>query len=168
MHVDACLSNHQRFERGGRLFGSDVKSYGPASWFAAFYRNQGLYSKSEVLEVQVMETRKRVLGEKVLGPKHPDMLTSMNNLASVLRSQGKYEAAEEMHRRALELREKVLGPLDPDATSLLSGENNTAKTLPKWPFSTPRADPVAGSQSLTVWSLDPDANSLPSGENTTG
>jgi hypothetical protein len=31
----------------------------------------------------------------------------MNNLAEVLRGQGKYEPAEEMHRRALELREKV-------------------------------------------------------------
>jgi Tetratricopeptide repeat len=27
----------------------------------------------------------------------------MNNLAEVLRSQGKYEAAEEMHQQALEL-----------------------------------------------------------------
>jgi hypothetical protein len=31
----------------------------------------------------------------------------MNNLAEVLRSQGKYKAAEEMHRRALELWEQL-------------------------------------------------------------
>ncbi len=37
----------------------------------------------------------------------------MNNLAGVLDSRGKYEAAEEMHWRALELREKVLGPGHP-------------------------------------------------------
>ena len=49
------------------------------------------------------------LREKVLGPEHPDTLTSMNNLAEVLTDQGKYEAAEEMHRQVLELREKVLG-----------------------------------------------------------
>jgi hypothetical protein len=43
-------------------------------------------------------------------PEHSRPLTSMNNLAVVLDSQGKYEAVEEMHRRSLELREEVLGP----------------------------------------------------------
>ena len=46
---------------------------------------------------------RRVLGgrEKVLGRDHPDTLSSVGNLASVLQDQGKYEA-EEMNRRALE------------------------------------------------------------------
>jgi tetratricopeptide (TPR) repeat protein len=48
------------------------------------------------------------LREKVL--EHLDTLMSMNNLAAVLGSQGKREAAEEMHRRTLKLREKVRGP----------------------------------------------------------
>jgi tetratricopeptide repeat protein len=52
------------------------------------------------------------LDMKVSGPEHPDMLTSMNNLGSVLSSQGKYVEAEQMHRRTLELRRKVLGPWD--------------------------------------------------------
>jgi hypothetical protein len=43
--------------------------------------------------------------ERVLGPEHPNTLTSMNNLALVLNSQGKYEAAEEMQQRVLELSE---------------------------------------------------------------
>ncbi|KAI6355623.1 hypothetical protein MCOR31_011140 [Pyricularia oryzae] len=33
----------------------------------------------------------------------------MDNLASVLYMQGKYEKAEQMHRKILSLREKVLG-----------------------------------------------------------
>jgi hypothetical protein len=37
------------------------------------------------------------LQETVLGKEHPDTLTSMNNLAGVLRDQGKHEQAEEMH-----------------------------------------------------------------------
>jgi hypothetical protein len=37
------------------------------------------------------------------------MLTSMNNLAEVLNSQGKYEVAEAMHKQTLATREKVLG-----------------------------------------------------------
>jgi Flp pilus assembly protein TadD len=65
------------------------------------------------------------LNEKVLGPEHPDTLTSIN-LAVVLEGQGKYEAAEMMHRRALELREKVLGPKHPDT---LGSMNNLAFVL---------------------------------------
>jgi tetratricopeptide (TPR) repeat protein len=38
----------------------------------------------------------------------------LTNLAEVLWSQSKYEAAEEMHLRALEITEKVLGPEHPD------------------------------------------------------
>jgi hypothetical protein len=50
----------------------------------------------------------------VLGKEHPDTLTSMNNLAGILRDQGKYEQAEEMLRQALRLRETVLGEEHPD------------------------------------------------------
>jgi hypothetical protein len=35
--------------------------------------------------------------EMVLGKEHPDILTSMNNLTTMLRDQGKYEQAKEMH-----------------------------------------------------------------------
>jgi tetratricopeptide (TPR) repeat protein len=49
----------------------------------------------------------------VLGKEHPDTLTSMNNLAGVLDSQGKYEEAEAMYRQTLASREKVLGKEHP-------------------------------------------------------
>jgi hypothetical protein len=38
------------------------------------------------------------LSETVLGKEHPDTLMSMNNLADILSSQGKYEQAEELYR----------------------------------------------------------------------
>jgi Tetratricopeptide repeat len=41
--------------------------------------------------VQVMETRKRVLGKE-----HPDTLTSMANLASTYGNQGRWKEAEEL------------------------------------------------------------------------
>jgi hypothetical protein len=47
--------------------------------------------------------------KKLLRVEHPDTLTSMNNLASVLNSQGKYKEAEEIHRQELALCEIVLG-----------------------------------------------------------
>ena len=42
---------------------------------------------------------KRTLDKKktILGGRHPSTLRSMNNLALVLRYQGKYEEAEETH-----------------------------------------------------------------------
>ncbi|OCK91730.1 uncharacterized protein K441DRAFT_664265 [Cenococcum geophilum 1.58] len=44
---------------------------------ALTYRNQRRWKEAEDLDVQVMETRKRVLGAE-----HLDTLTSMGNLAS--------------------------------------------------------------------------------------
>lgn len=44
----------------------------------------------------------------------------MNNLALVLRSQGRYGEAEKMHRSELEVREKVLGPEHPSTLTSIS------------------------------------------------
>ncbi|KAI4599640.1 hypothetical protein KJ359_001737 [Pestalotiopsis sp. 9143b] len=57
---------------------------------------------------------------------HPSTLSSMNNLALALRSQGKYEEAEEMHRETLERKKSVLGPEHPDT---LTSMNNLAHVL---------------------------------------
>ena len=50
---------------------------------------------------------------------HPDTATSLNNLADLYDSQGKYDDAEPLYKRALAVKEEVLGPMHPDtATSL--------------------------------------------------
>jgi Tetratricopeptide repeat len=49
---------------------------------ALTYWYQGQWKEAEELEVQVMETRKRVLGQE-----HPDTLISMNNLPWTLKCQ---------------------------------------------------------------------------------
>ena len=58
--------------------------------------------------------------EKALGKEHPNTLTSVSNLASVLRYQGKYEEVEEMNRRALEGKEKALGKEHPNTLTSVS------------------------------------------------
>ena len=59
--------------------------------------------------------------EKALGPDHPDTATSLNNLAKLYESQGKYAEAVPLCKRSLAIHEKVLGPDHPDtATSLNS------------------------------------------------
>jgi len=45
----------------------------------------------------------------VLGKDHPSTLTSVNNLAELLRGNGDYAGAEPLYRRALETQERVLG-----------------------------------------------------------
>ena len=55
------------------------------------YWNQGRWKEAGELEVQVMETRK-----KLLGAEHPKTLTSVANLASTYRHQGRWKEAEEL------------------------------------------------------------------------
>ena len=63
--------------------------------------------------------------DRVLGPEHPDTLTSVNNVAFVMQSKGDYAGAEPLHRR-LEARERMLGPEHP---LTLSSVNNLAFVL---------------------------------------
>ena len=51
--------------------------------------------------------------EKALGPDHPDVATSLNNLAVLYQAQGRYGEAEPLYQRALAIREKALGPGPP-------------------------------------------------------
>ncbi len=52
------------------------------------------------------------------------MATSLNNLALLYGSKGKYAEAEPLHKRALAIREKTLGPEHPDLGGSL---NNLAE-----------------------------------------
>ncbi|PVH67903.1 hypothetical protein DL98DRAFT_442468 [Cadophora sp. DSE1049] len=79
--------------------------------------SDGRWKEAETLLVQVMKFRK-----KVLGLEHPDTLGSMNNLACLYESQGKYEAAEPLYEETLQLK-KVLGLEHPDT---LTSINNLA------------------------------------------
>jgi hypothetical protein len=60
---------------------------------------------------------------RVLGPEHPNTLTSRNNLASVLGDLGRLEEAEQEHRAVLDIRMRVLGPEHPNT---LTSRNNLA------------------------------------------
>ena len=83
----------------------------------------GLGRWSDEYEVRIFHFRKMC---ESAGKEHPDTLTSMNNLATVLSSQGKYEEAEEMHRQELRLSETVLGKRHP---ATLTSMNNLATVL---------------------------------------
>ncbi|RDW71025.1 hypothetical protein BP6252_07588 [Coleophoma cylindrospora] len=89
--------------------------------FTDFYKEQGRYKEAEELQAQIMTTHKRHNGER-----HPDTLTSMNNLAFLLDSQGKYDEAEPIYQETLQLKKKVLGKEHPDT---LTSMNNLASLL---------------------------------------
>ncbi len=89
---------------------------------ASTYRNQGQWKEAEELDVQVIETRKRVLGEE-----HPDTLTSMADLASTYRNQGWWKEAEELEVQVMETRKRVLGEEYPDT---LTSKGNLALRPP--------------------------------------
>lgn len=59
------------------------------------------------------------VAEQNVGPDHPNVATSLNNLAELYHTQGDYAKAEPLYKRALAILEKALGPDHPDvATSL--------------------------------------------------
>ena len=76
---------------------------------SAFY----LAERAGYAEAEPIYQRSLRLREKALGPDHPDVATSLNNLAALYRAQGKYDAAEPLYQRSLRLREKALGPDHP-------------------------------------------------------
>jgi tetratricopeptide (TPR) repeat protein len=52
--------------------------------------------------------------QRLLGEEHPYVAMSLNNLALLYRSQGKYEEAKPLFRSALEKRKRLLGEEHPD------------------------------------------------------
>ena len=74
----------------------------------------GKYDRAVVVAKKALE-----VAEKNVGPNHPDVGTSLNNLALLYNTQGQYAQAEPLYKRALAIREKALGPDHPSvATSL--------------------------------------------------
>lgn len=84
----------------------------------------------------------------MLGKEHPFTLTSMNNLALVLSSQGKYEEAEEMHGQALALMERVLGKEHPSTLASMINLASVSSSQGKHK----QAEEMHG-QALALWQM---------------
>ena len=78
-----------------------------------------LYEEGRYREAVPIAERALAIREKALGPEHPDVAASLNNLAELYKALGDYARAEPLYRRSLAIVEKALGPEQPDvATSL--------------------------------------------------
>ncbi|MCL4456874.1 MAG: CHAT domain-containing protein [Nitrospirae bacterium] len=75
---------------------------------------QGKYNEAINYAQQVLAIR-----EKALGSEHPDVATSLSNLAGQYESTGRYAEAEPLYKRELEIREKVFGREHPETAIVL-------------------------------------------------
>jgi hypothetical protein len=75
---------------------------------------KGQYAKAEPLYGRAL-----AICEKALGPEHPDVATSLNNLAGLYANQGRYAKVESLYQRALAIYEEALGPEHPDVVARL-------------------------------------------------
>src|SRR6266516_3644333 len=78
-------------------------------------------------DVAALETIKQVTeGE------HPNTLTSMANLASTYREQGRWTEAEELQVQVMEIRKRVLGQEHPDTLTSMSNLASTYREQGRW------------------------------------
>ncbi|MEW6498618.1 MAG: tetratricopeptide repeat protein, partial [Cyanobacteriota bacterium] len=82
---------------------------------ANLYESQGRYDQAELLHIQALALRKRLLGEE-----HPAVAQSLNNLALLYESQDRYDQAEPLYRQALTLYKQQLGEEHIDVTQSLN------------------------------------------------
>ncbi|MUG97659.1 CHAT domain-containing protein [Scytonema sp. UIC 10036] len=79
-----------------------------------------LYNKGKYDAAIPLAERALAMREKVLGKEHPDVATSINNLALLYREQGNYQQAEPLYKRSLAIFEKALGQEHPLVASSIN------------------------------------------------
>jgi tetratricopeptide (TPR) repeat protein len=93
---------------------ADERGVGLCEEIGHFLHTVGDYGGARPYFEQALAIR-----EHMLGPEHPAVATSLNNLAGLYRAQGRDAEAEPLFQRALAIWEQVLGVAHPDvATSL--------------------------------------------------
>jgi serine/threonine-protein kinase len=86
-------------------------------------------------EARAAHERVLAIKEKVLGPEHPDVSATLNNLANTLHQMGAYSQATAAYERALSISEKALGPEHPDVAYLIYNMGSTLDAMGAWPRS---------------------------------
>lgn len=80
------------------------------------YLRLGRFDDAEWLLREALVTRRRVS----LGEDHPDVATSMNDLANLLRRKAEYGEAEALYREALAMRRRLFGGEHPEVATILN------------------------------------------------
>jgi tetratricopeptide (TPR) repeat protein len=98
-----------------------------ASKCATTLFSDGRYKEAEELQVQVMQTKKRVLTDE-----HPETLTSMHNLALTYEVQGRLKEAEELQVQVVQTKKRVLTNEHPNTLTSMNNLASTYMDLGRW------------------------------------
>ncbi|EXK24528.1 hypothetical protein FOMG_18751 [Fusarium oxysporum f. sp. melonis 26406] len=115
------------------MFGEEPPSEGLLHWASlltncAWYMlSIGNYGVAEDLSKKAVNTKTKVLGDE-----HSSTLTSMANLASIYRKQGRWKEAEELGVGAIETIKRVLGEEHPDTLTSMANLASIYRNQGRW------------------------------------
>ena len=95
--------------------------------FLLLFWEQGYLKEAEILGIQVLDTRK-----KVLRVEHPDIIRAMGNLATTYQRLGKYTEAEKLEIPVLDATNRILGVEHPDTIRAMGHLASTYQSLEKY------------------------------------
>ncbi|WP_073602024.1 tetratricopeptide repeat protein, partial [Vibrio aerogenes] len=96
-----------------------------------------LYQSGLYPEALPLFQRALAICEASLGESHPDVATSLNNLAGLYKSQGQYPKALPLYERALAIREASLGESHPDVAGSLNNLAGLYQSQGQYPEALP-------------------------------
>jgi len=105
-----------------------------------------LYRAGNYDHAVLVAKRALEMAEKNVGPDHPDVALSLNNLTRLYHDQGKYVQAEPLYKRALAIREKALGANHPSIAESLNNLAELYRSQGKYAL----AEPLY-KRSLAIW-----------------
>ncbi|MDT3776125.1 FxSxx-COOH system tetratricopeptide repeat protein [Nitrospira sp. MA-1] len=88
-----------------------------------------LYERARYPDAEPLFQRSLAIWEEALGPTHPDVATSLNNLAGLYDSQGQYGKAEPLYQRTLTILEEALGLEHPDTQTVRENYEDFLKKM---------------------------------------
>ncbi len=95
--------------------------------YAMALYTDGYYDEAEIWFQEILETWMTTIGQD-----HPSTLSSMANLASTYRHQGRWKEAEELEVQVVVTRRKVLGEEHPDTLLSLGNLASTYRNQGRW------------------------------------
>ncbi|MCX5689793.1 MAG: serine/threonine-protein kinase [Planctomycetota bacterium] len=96
------------------------------------YKGLGRYDDAETLETQVVDVRRKLLGDD-----HLDTLRAINDLGSILEAKGDAVRAEQCYREAVERRRRLLGPDDLETLTTMGNLGNLLRDQGKFDLAEP-------------------------------
>ena len=114
-HFEPGICYQRAIEERQKFEGETVAVADLLNIVGLFHYDMAMYSSALPFIERALK-----ISEIALGPDHPSVATSLNNLAGLYKAQGKYDEAEPLYRRDLEISENALGPDHPDVAITLN------------------------------------------------